>query len=402
MRKTYQMILALALIMLGATNAMGQTVNRVKLDKSMFKAWDGCGADAKEVAPTPIDVTAENPSGVAFNCDYNLLTEVGDWSCIYGSPAVYYLWYADITGTQKIHFTGSAGFRFWVQFNRQVPVEGGDAHGGDMVQEELIIGDDGTCTYEIPSDMTYVHLNSIKTKGSGIRGSLNSIELEGTMKPATGIFSINKSMFKAWDGCGADAKEVAPTPIDVTAENPSGVAFNCDYNLITEVGDWSCIYGSPAVYYLWYADITGTQKIHFTGSAGFRFWVQFNRQAPVEGGDAHGGDMVQQELIINDDGTCTYEIPSDMTYVHLNSIKTKGSGIRGSLNSIELEGVVKPTPVAKSGDLNDDGDVDVTDVVELIDMVLAGSTDLSGDINGDGEVDVTDVVELIDIVLAGG
>ena len=58
--------------------------------------------------------------------------------------------------------------------------------------------------------------------------------------------------------------------------------------------------------------------------------------------------------------------------------------------------------VAQLGDINDDGEVDVTDVVELIDMVLAGSTDPSGDINGDGEVDVTDVVELIDIVLAGG
>ena len=57
--------------------------------------------------------------------------------------------------------------------------------------------------------------------------------------------------------------------------------------------------------------------------------------------------------------------------------------------------------VAALGDINDDGEVDVTDVVELIDMVLAGSTDSIGDINGDGEVDVTDVVELIDMVLAG-
>ena len=63
-----------------------------------------------------------------------------------------------------------------------------------------------------------------------------------------------------------------------------------------------------------------------------------------------------------------------------------------SLNSAHTEIVV-------SGDLNDDGEVDVTDVVELIDMVLAGSNDPAGDINGDGEVDVTDVVELIDIVL---
>jgi hypothetical protein len=53
------------------------------------------------------------------------------------------------------------------------------------------------------------------------------------------------------------------------------------------------------------------------------------------------------------------------------------------------------------GDLNGDDEVDVTDVVELIDMVLAGTYDAAGDINGDNEVDVTDVVELIDMVLAG-
>ena len=57
--------------------------------------------------------------------------------------------------------------------------------------------------------------------------------------------------------------------------------------------------------------------------------------------------------------------------------------------------------VAEPGDLNDDGEIDVTDVVELIDMVLAGIYDAAGDINGDGEVDVTDVVELIDMVLSG-
>ena len=56
--------------------------------------------------------------------------------------------------------------------------------------------------------------------------------------------------------------------------------------------------------------------------------------------------------------------------------------------------------VTLPGDLNGDDAVDVTDVVELIDMVLAGIYDPAGDINGDDAVDVTDVVELIDMVLA--
>ena len=57
--------------------------------------------------------------------------------------------------------------------------------------------------------------------------------------------------------------------------------------------------------------------------------------------------------------------------------------------------------VTLPGDLNGDDAVDVTDVVELIDMVLAGIYDPAADVNGDEEVDVSDVVELIDMVLAG-
>jgi hypothetical protein len=69
------------------------------------------------------------------------------------------------------------------------------------------------------------------------------------------------------------------------------------------------------------------------------------------------------------------------------------SYVKGTLRIRDLSSI--------KGDINDDGEVDVTDVVELIDMVLGGIYDAVGDINGDGEVDVTDVVELIDMVLAG-
>ena len=246
------MILALALIMLGATNAMGQKIYQAELDKSMFKAWDGCGADAKEVAnPDPIDVTAENPSGVAFNCDYNLFTEVGDWSGIFGSSAAYYLWYADITGTQKMHFKGSAGFKFWVQFNRQAPVEGGDAHGSDMVQQELTIGDDGTCTYEIPSDMTYVHLNCIKTKGSGVRGLLRSIVLEGTVKPVTGILP----MISNGD---AEGDDLSSFPVSWDGPNNGGTA-----NDLPEVVAGVGVNGSKAFKVVSYPDPTETWHTQF-------------------------------------------------------------------------------------------------------------------------------------------
>lgn len=54
------------------------------------------------------------------------------------------------------------------------------------------------------------------------------------------------------------------------------------------------------------------------------------------------------------------------------------------------------------GDVNDDGEIDVSDVQELIDLVLS-SDDLTFnpayDFNEDGEIDVSDIQSLIDYIL---
>ena len=185
------MLLALVLTMLGVSDAMAQKIYRAELDKSMFKAWTSDQPGATEVEnPEAIDVSDEKPNGTPFSCDNNLYKEIGSWSGIFGNTAAYYLWYADITGTKKMYFKGTPGFKFYVQFNRQAPEEGGDAHGGAMVQQELTIGDDGTATYDIPESMTYVHLNCIKTKGITGTGVLKGMEIEGTVKPVTGVLSM--------------------------------------------------------------------------------------------------------------------------------------------------------------------------------------------------------------------
>jgi hypothetical protein len=53
------------------------------------------------------------------------------------------------------------------------------------------------------------------------------------------------------------------------------------------------------------------------------------------------------------------------------------------------------------GDVNNDGIIDVIDVVKLIDHVLSGQGDELCDVNLDGDKDVADVVVLIDRVLTG-
>ena len=59
------------------------------------------------------------------------------------------------------------------------------------------------------------------------------------------------------------------------------------------------------------------------------------------------------------------------------------------------------TAGAMTGDVNGDGEVSVSDVNAVIDLILSGSYDAAGDVNGDGEVGVSDVNALIDIILSG-
>ena len=57
---------------------------------------------------------------------------------------------------------------------------------------------------------------------------------------------------------------------------------------------------------------------------------------------------------------------------------------------------------ARTGDVNSDGEVNISDVNALIDMILTQSATTAGDVNSDGEVNISDVNALIDIILGGG
>ena len=56
----------------------------------------------------------------------------------------------------------------------------------------------------------------------------------------------------------------------------------------------------------------------------------------------------------------------------------------------------------KKGDVNADGQVDISDVVELVNIILGSAEDAdnsSADVNGDTNIDISDVVELVNIIL---
>ncbi len=56
-----------------------------------------------------------------------------------------------------------------------------------------------------------------------------------------------------------------------------------------------------------------------------------------------------------------------------------------------------PQPVA--GDVNGDGEVNISDINSLVDIILSGTFALSADVNRDGEINVGDVNALIDLIL---
>ena len=60
------------------------------------------------------------------------------------------------------------------------------------------------------------------------------------------------------------------------------------------------------------------------------------------------------------------------------------------------------TSAAIPGDVNNDGEVNISDINAVIDMILGGRVDPNGDVNGDGEVNISDVSDIIDILLGGG
>ena len=58
-----------------------------------------------------------------------------------------------------------------------------------------------------------------------------------------------------------------------------------------------------------------------------------------------------------------------------------------------------PGPDPIPGDVNGDGEVNISDVSDIIDIILRGNITPGADVNGDGEVNISDINAVIDIIL---
>ncbi len=84
-----------------------------------------------------------------------------------------------------------------------------------------------------------------------------------------------------------------------------------------------------------------------------------------------------------------------------NSLFTTVAGIEVPFDDESCTVTLKPTVIV--GDVNGDGNVTISDVTALIDLLLGGGTinNLAADCNGDTNVTISDVTALIDYLLSG-
>lgn len=83
-------------------------------------------------------------------------------------------------------------------------------------------------------------------------------------------------------------------------------------------------------------------------------------------------------------------------WINNSNRRNQASLIQNWLTSIDYNSLI----TWDNGDINMDGEINVSDVTTLIDIILNGNINYPGaDVNGDNEVNVSDVTKLIDIIL---
>ena len=84
---------------------------------------------------------------------------------------------------------------------------------------------------------------------------------------------------------------------------------------------------------------------------------------------------------------------------------SKDSSVNPAGDYFAIDNVVITESAVTLGDVNGDGEIDITDVTLLIDAVLSGNMSTinpaAADCHADGEIDISDVTVLIDRVLNG-
>ncbi len=147
--------------------------------------------------------------------------------------------------------------------------------------------------------------------------------------------------------------------------------------------------------------------------AGFQFEISGITMTGISGGEAEANDFVlsassNMVLGFSTSGTVIppgSHILSQITFSNydggeicfgtnpINNIVSNPYG-----NSLQTEWGDCASP-SFMGDLNNDGSLDILDLVALANLILNEEFDLNGDMNGDGQLNILDIVSLVNTIL---
>lgn len=145
--------------------------------------------------------------------------------------------------------------------------------------------------------------------------------------------------------------------------------------------------------------------VTLNSSGGFEIWGALGFALPTsnEQVDAQPGDMV----LYNGSNICLFYGSNSWSYTRLGHIDDLNTSelrtfLKAGESNIGVTLSLAPGSPVKPGDVNGDGEVNISDVTALIDLLLSGETGTEmADVNNDGEVNISDVTSIIDMLLGG-
>ena len=145
--------------------------------------------------------------------------------------------------------------------------------------------------------------------------------------------------------------------------------------------------------------------VTLNSSGGFEIWGALGFALPTsnEQVDAQPGDMV----LYNGSNICLFYGSNSWSYTRLGHIDDLNTSelrtfLKAGESNIGVTLSLAPGSPVKPGDVNGDGEVNISDVTALIDLMLSGETGTEmADVNNDGEVNISDVTSIIDMLLGG-
>ena len=162
------------------------------------------------------------------------------------------------------------------------------------------------------------------------------------------------------------------------------------------------IHGTSDNVTLWDGDMQNNDGwgAYYSIEDGIEFWVETNNCMSNE-------DIFLMNTNINDGSYIInhrYFDCDDNTEVWLYEVVGGGHDWPGSYGNMDINASEEiwnffSQYTSSLGDTNNDGNIDVLDVVIIVSLVLVGGYEESGDLNEDGILNVLDIVQLVGIIL---